>query len=208
MKRIPIEDLINYKYGRLVILSDDLSHTGRHRKVICLCDCGNKLSVMLLHLKSGHTNSCGCYNKEKCITHGLRNHPIYNIWDGMKQRCHNPNNPGFKDYGARGIIVCEEWRNDFKSFFDWALTNGWEMGLENDRIDVNGNYEPSNCRFVTPSINARNKRITKLNPEQVQNILSLRKEKGWGRKKIADELGLTVGSVGGVIYQNTWGGLQ
>lgn len=94
-------------------------------------------------------------------THGFSaDHPrLYRIWLSMKNRCENSNRPKYKDYGGRGISVCEEW-HDAKTFCKWALENGYEEGLQIDRIDVNGNYEPSNCRWVTPKENSRNRRNT------------------------------------------------
>lgn len=85
-------------------------------------------------------------------------HPIYNTWKGMRHRCNRPKNPFYKNYGARGIFVCEEWNNDFHVFAKWAMDNGWEKGLTLDRINNNGNYEPQNCRWVSRTVQLRNKR--------------------------------------------------
>ena len=98
-------------------------------------------------------------NKHKNYKHGLCEHPLYNVWKNMKKRCYNKNVYNYKSYGGRGIIVCDEWRNNFKAFYDWALNNDYEKGLEIDRVDNDGNYEPSNCRFVTRSENQKNKRV-------------------------------------------------
>lgn len=89
-------------------------------------------------------------------THGLRHTKIHSVWHDMKTRCYNKNCKSYKRYGERGITVCEEWRNDFKAFYDWAMANGYKEGLTIDRIDVNGNYEPKNCRFVTAKVQSRN----------------------------------------------------
>ena len=112
----------------------------------CRCDCGNIVIVQNIHLRSGHTKSCGCYNRE--ILRRPREgtfdwkHPLYYKWQGMKYRCYNPRAIQFHNYGARGIRMCDEWRTSFASFKDWALKNGYRAGLSIDRIDVNGNYEP------------------------------------------------------------------
>lgn len=92
--------------------------------------------------------------------HGLRRHKLYGVWSSMKARCLNPNDRGYKNYGSRGVTVCIEWRNDFKCFFDWAIGAGYREGLELDRIDVNGNYQPQNCRFVSREAQSLNKRAT------------------------------------------------
>lgn len=97
----------------------------------------------------------------KITTHGLTNTSIYSVWCSMKQRCYNPNRKKYKDYGQRGIEICDEWQ-DAAVFAEWALSNGYRAGLQIDRIDNDGNYEPSNCRFVTPKENSRNRRNTKL----------------------------------------------
>ncbi|MDQ7818705.1 MAG: hypothetical protein RDU14_16890 [Melioribacteraceae bacterium] len=208
MKRIPLEDLKKQKYGRLVIIrevaKDAIPNKRGGRLMECLCECGNIKVVALLHLGNEHTTSCGCYAKTKGIIHGLRKHPLYTVWDNMKRRCSKPKASGYKDYGGRGIKVCNEWANDFKVFYDWAIANGWQKGLQIDRIDNDGHYEPSNCRFLTKKKNSQNQRRTVLSPETVEEIKHLRETKKWGRKKIADALGLTVGAVGGVIYNNTW----
>lgn len=91
------------------------------------------------------------------ITHNLSKHKLYRVWHDMKDRCYRKNNSDYKDYGGRGITVCKEWLNDFQKFYDWAI-NKWQKRLIFDRINVNGNYEPNNCRFVTPEISANNTR--------------------------------------------------
>lgn len=135
---------------------------GVFRKFICKCECGNELPVLLGNLRNGHTKSCGC-KKVKIITahqttHGKRFHPLYIVWAGMKQRCTNSKSRLYKYYGGRGIQMCEEWIDDFEKFFHWAIAIGWRQGLEIDRINNDGNYEPENCRFVNRSVNNKNRR--------------------------------------------------
>ena len=105
--------------------------------------------------------SCGCLKKiSQSKTHGLSNSRIFHVWTGMKERCYNKNYPKYKLYGARGIVVCDEWKDDFMTFYNWAMDNGYKEGLTIDRIDVNGNYDPSNCRWTDIKTQNRNRRNT------------------------------------------------
>lgn len=161
-----LEDLTGKRFGKLIVLEYAYSkNKTRHWK--CLCDCGNYSYPSSNSLSMGHTKSCGCLNYEPTsTTHGLsKKTPLYFVWKELRHRCSNPKHKSYKDYGARGILVCKEWE-DFKVFYDWAIESGYkEETLSNgknkltiDRIDVNGNYEPSNCRFITNKEQARNKR--------------------------------------------------
>lgn len=142
------------KYGDRVIIKEVDNKKGL-RAFLCECKCGYRNEVRLNDLVRGKSAQCpSCSNK----THGLRSHLLYGIWAGIKDRCHNPKGKDKARYKDRGIIVCDEWRDNFKAFYNWAITNGWKKGLQIDRIDNDGNYEPNNCRFVTPRQNALNKR--------------------------------------------------
>jgi len=162
-------DLTGRRFGRLVVLHDTSERKSGNGVWRCRCDCGNKVNVVGCSLTSGYTTSCGCYNRE-CVaeantTHGMTQHgewhPVYRAWFNMLQRCENPNNKRYKDYGGRGIAVCDEWHSA-ERFIGWALASGWEKGLSIDRIDNNGNYEPDNCRWVTRKVQSRNKRSNHL----------------------------------------------
>lgn len=164
---------------------------GKHRYVETICECDKVKWVRFDGLKSGAVLSCGCYHseisKEMMTTHGLSGHLLYHTHEDMKARCYNTQCETYLDYGARGIIVCEEWHK-FKPFYDWAINNGWFEGcnLTLDRKNNDGNYEPSNCRFSTTHVQSRNKRST-------LNLLIFGETKcltDWGSdKRCAVELG-------------------
>jgi len=153
-KKVPLNNIIGKKFGRLTVIK---YHKRSHWK--CVCDCGNNSIVRGADLKSGNTKSCGCFRVDEMTTHGLSDHPLKGTWKDMIGRCYNKNNKSFKHYGARGITVCFEWRNDFVAFFDWAIKKGWKKGLTIDRIDNDGNYTPENCEFITKSENCRKTRL-------------------------------------------------
>lgn len=150
------------RFGRLVVESLDYSREHHHLKVPVICDCGTKKTVGVAELANGVTKSCGCLVIEQVTAlsykHGGEGTVLYSIWRGMKSRCANKNTENYKTYGGRGISVCDEWDGNFQPFKQWAESHGYEKGLQIDRIDVNGNYCPENCRWVTPKINGNNRR--------------------------------------------------
>lgn len=154
-----IADLSGKKFGRLTVMK--LCERFSDEKVawLCKCDCGNLKKVRATHLSSGLIRSCGCLRKEGShTTHGHSKHSrLYRIWGDMKTRCYNPNGTGYSRYGGRGIQICDEWRNNFQSFYDWALANGYSDALSIDRKDVNGGYYPENCRWETKHVQSINK---------------------------------------------------
>ena len=155
-------NLIGRRFGKLIVLEDGGRDSIQNILWLCQCDCGNKTLVRTPMLNSGRTKSCGCLKFEsRNSTHGLGKTRLYSLWSKMKDRCFRKNNPAYKWYGGRGITICKEWIEDFINFYNWAMDNGYNDDLSIDRIDVNGNYEPSNCRWIPLKEQALNTRTTK-----------------------------------------------
>ena len=160
-------DLAGKTFGRLTVV--EYSHTNKHGKSMwkCKCSCGNERIVLGNHLTNKHTSSCGCFKNEisggRFRKHNMRSTRLYGVWLNIKNRCSNPKGSNYQYYGNRGITICDEWKNDFQAFHDWAMANGYDENAKRgectiDRIDVNGNYEPSNCRWVDMKVQRANRR--------------------------------------------------
>lgn len=170
-----------------------IEHIGTRRgKALwkCKCDCGNYADVTGDSLRQGKTKSCGCLgddNRRKITTrnrYGATKHNqckegkksrIYRIYDAMHQRCYNEKNGAYKHYGGRGIVICDEWKNNFESFFQWSLKNGYSDDLSIDRIDNDGNYEPSNCRWADMTLQGLNRGIQDNNTSGHKGVSLIKK---------------------------------
>lgn len=162
-------ELIGKRFGRLTVVgfSWKKTYSAHAWHWDCKCDCGNMAyGLKPYNVKSGQTTSCGCLKTEQNYhnlaasrtTHGLTNHPLHHVWCGIKNRCDNPNEPAYKNYGARGIKMCSEWHDDFQAFYDWAIKTGYAKGLTIERKNVNKGYSPDNCCWIPRSEQAKNKR--------------------------------------------------
>lgn len=182
------------RFGRLVVLERAANTKNGQTRWLCACDCGGTTISTQYDLAGGYTKSCGCYKRDLTIarntTHSLSQHPLYQVWRGMKKRCQNPNNSGYQYYGARGIYVCEEWDNDFMAFYEFVMDLGWEHGLTIDRIDNDGPYCPENLRVVDYYTQARNRSdnvIVEIDGEEmclseaVERFSSIRYQTVWMR---------------------------
>ena len=169
-------DLTGKRFGRLVVIERKENTKQGRARWLCKCDCGNTTIVSSDSLNSGHTSSCDCLRRERSSValsrlassrtgeknpsykHGDTGSKLYYVWAEMIQRCSNPSHRRYEDWGGRGIKVCEEWRNDYSAFKNWAVSNGYKEGLSIDRINNDGNYEPTNCRWATSKEQNQNKR--------------------------------------------------
>lgn len=168
MARERVKDIVGQKFGRLTVVEHiGFTEPNRHgyKRAIwkCRCDCGNYINRTTDVLKRGKS-SCGCRQKEVLsymtqgnVTHNMTYTRLYRIFKGMYARCYYPSTQRYNAYGGRGITICDEWKNDKSKFFEWALQNGYDDTLTIERIDVNGNYCPENCKWIPKSEQYKNK---------------------------------------------------
>ena len=188
------QDLTGQRFGRLLVVKRNENNKNGDAMWLCLCDCGNKIIVRGCDLRRGSTQSCKCLQKElsanRLTKHGLTNTRLHRIWSGMLRRCYNKNDPNYPRYGGRGISICEDWKTNFKLFYDWAMSNGYSDELSIDRIDVNGNYEALNCRWANnkeQSNNKNNNHLVTFNGK-TQNVTQWCEELGLNRTRVYKRL--------------------
>ncbi len=196
-------DLTGRRFGRLTVIARAENSKDGRASWLCICDCGNKCIVVGDKLRRGEKKSCGCMMREwqhmSHSSHGLSDSKLYRIWRSMRGRCKNPGVLCYKDYGGRGIKVCDEWESSFIAFLAWAVQAGYQDGLTIDRIDVNGDYSPQNCRWATRLEQSRNKRNSRFLEFQGErktlsewaeitgiplNLISGRYTRGWSAERI------------------------
>lgn len=175
-----IKDLTGQNFNRWTVIEYSGKDKYNNALWLCECNCENKTRRIVNgnNLRRGISTSCGCLQKElareNCIErnertgaqyakkHGLRYTRIYAIWSGMIDRCYRKKNKKYKDYGGRGIRVCDEWRNDVNAFYNWAMNNGYDNNFSIDRINNDSNYEPNNCRWTTVDKQVNNRRYNRI----------------------------------------------
>lgn len=197
---------IGKRFGRLTII--DFVHAEppyRGWLWVCRCDCGKTKTLMVSDVKQGKIRSCGCLHDEVCVERGIKfkhlvkeNKRLYSIYNGIKKRCYAEREPRYKDYGARGIRMCDEWLNPvtgFDNFAEWSLSNRYTDDMTIDRIDVNGNYEPDNCRWISLSEQALNKRDTLRVTYRGESV---------PLKELCDRQGVNYDTVHNRIYSLKW----
>jgi hypothetical protein len=194
-------DLIGQIFGKLLIIGKMPSNKIATR-FICQCDCGKEVILMGCEIKRGKHKSCGCSMGKPTTTKNFREHPLYDVWKGMKARCRDEKHKQFHTYGGKGVRVCQEWRTDFFSFYNWAMKNGYKEGLQIDK-DIIGNgllYSPDTCHWVTPAVNCQGKSITKLNVLLVAEI----RASSLKRREIAIKYGIHPSTVYKIKKNKIW----
>lgn len=196
--------MIGQRFGRLVVIGEAPRFNG-HKMLVCQCDCGSIKTAYQSKMIKGHTRSCGCFSidsrRERMTTHGKTGTRAYIIWKHIRQRCHNPKDAAFKDYGGRGITVCDRWRESFENFL--ADMGECPLGLEIDRIKNDKGYEPGNCKWSTKTENCRNRRSNRLITHNGETRLSVEWAELSGTKRQTIEGRLNNGwEAGKAIFQS------
>jgi len=194
-------DRTNQKYNLLTVTSR-APNKGQQVMWNCACSCGGITIVAGGSLQSGNTRSCGCTRGAAIAKHGMTKTRIYRVWINMKRRTSNPNHGHYHRYGGRGISVCNEWQ-DFVPFQAWATSNGYTDKLTIDRIDNNGNYKPSNCRWATRAEQAQNTSLTKLTEDDIP-VIRVMVNDGWSKRKVSKLFNVSDNTISSIVNDRKW----
>ena len=201
-------DLTGKSFGRLLVMEHAGSNLRGQSRWLCQCVCGTQKVIASTDLKRGNARSCGCLRREmsrkRRMKHGCASGSKtadYHSWLAMLKRCTNPNEPAFPDYGGRGIMVCDRWRNSFESFL--ADMGPRPRGLTLERVDNDGNYEPGNCVWGTRKQQSRNRRSTKLDMRKVE-LIRAQLQAGASGREIAEEFGVSPVTISQIKRGATW----
>lgn len=197
-------DLTGQKFGRLTVLKRAENYIspngGKRAQWLCKCECGKEVVVLGNNLRKGLTRSCGCFQKERLseisTVHKATGIRLHNEWRAMKARCNIPSCSNYEYYGGRGIKVCDEWINDFEAFKQWAIKNGYADKLTIDRIDVNGDYCPENCRWISFQENCwnRDKKPRKTNTSGYPGVMWRKDSEKWRAYITVDKKRINLGA--------------
>lgn len=194
-------EIIGQKFNKLLCI-EKVENIKKHSCFLFLCDCGTKVIFMGTLVKKGYRVSCNACARQ--TTKKYRDHPLYDVWKGMKARCYGIYNISYKNYGARGVRVCDEWRSNFKSFYDWCINNGWKAGLRIDKdykSTCNGMlYSPNDCCIITHKKNSQKTRRIKLDEQKVKEI----RESELSSKELAEKYGVHITTIRYVKKHKTW----
>jgi hypothetical protein len=180
-----------YKNGDVIsgikVINDlgfvSIEKTVRHKLLLECPYCKKEFQCYANRIVTKNTKSCGCHKSQATIDrnyrHGLKGHPVYLAWKHIKQRCYNPKVAQYKDWGGRGITICDEWKDNPKVFYDWAVSNGWEEGLTIERIEVDGNYCPENCKWIPLNQQVYNQHIRRTNKSGYVGVSWKRNSNAW-----------------------------
>ena len=201
-------DMSGKRFGSLEVIARVPNDKHGCAMWYCQCDCGGYKAVAGVSLRRGDTKSCGCIlaanNSLQKRKHGESHSSLYRIWKGMNQRCYNSNHKWFARYGGRGIAVCDEWRNDYTAFRNWALSNGYTDNLTIERVDNDKGYSPENCSWENMTTQSRNRRTTKLADYSVALIKRYLSKNIMTHKEISKLFGVTESAISCIATGKTW----